>query len=97
MEKRPDLHRRLPELWPDEYRDYTAVRIRLVQRLGYTSLSQTMGYTAYERDADTEAVMAEPAADTRNQTKDVILLARGRPKNEPAHDPLPDSYSCRFS
>jgi integrase len=51
--------------------------IRLVQKwLGHASLSQTMKYTEHEPDADTEALMAERAAETLNRTADVLPFRR---------------------
>jgi integrase len=51
------------------------VHIRLVQRwLGHTSLSQTMKYTDYEPNAETESELAERAAATLARTMDVTPL-----------------------
>lgn len=51
------------------------VHIRLVSRwLGHRSLAMTMKYTDYEPDAAVAAEMCERAAQTLNQTADVIPL-----------------------
>lgn len=64
------------------------VHIRVVSRyLGHSTLSQTMRYTDYEPDAETEAEAAERAAATLNQTADVVRI---RPN---AVDSLADSYA----
>ena len=86
------LHRRAtasiqrPELTMKDLRHVAAiawvkagVHIRLVQKwLGHRSLGQTMKYTDYEPGAEMAAEMAERAANTLNETADVIPLRKAQ-------------------